>query len=240
MDKFGYNAKNTVPAAARCLPDPLLVSAEIWELIFRISVYFQYSKAQTNTMISDQQLIDAVRAGDQAGFDELFQRYHRRLFGLLWHACGNRDLAEDLGQEAFFRAYRKLHLYSGHAQFYTWLAKIAMNLLISYHRKRRIENQLAREGFDAAADSLQADNPPESKLESNETQQCVQQAIAMLDEDRRIVLLLRDFEEMDYEAIAHVLDLPIGTVRSRLHRARSDLKILIQSKAAQLGIAELT
>lgn len=191
-------------------------------------------------MISDQQLIEAVRSGDQVSFDQLFQRYHRRLCGLLWHACGNRDLAEDLGQEAFFRAYRKLHLYSGHAQFYTWLAKIAMNLLISYRRKRRIETHLSREGFETAADSLQSDSSPDAKLVTNETQQCVQQAIAMLDEDRRIVLLLRDFEELDYESIAQVLDLPIGTVRSRLHRARSELKTLIQSKAAQLGIAELT
>lgn len=189
-------------------------------------------------MSSDQEIIDAVLAGDEARFSELFERYQRRLFGLLWHACGDRQLAEDLGQETFFRAFRKLNLYSGQAQFYTWLARIAMNLLCSYRRKKRIESETDREGFEMAMDSVGDFQSPGSNAELSETQHCVRQAIAMLDEERRMVLVLRDFEDMDYESIARVLDLPIGTVRSRLHRARLELKSLFQSKAAQLGIAE--
>jgi RNA polymerase sigma-70 factor (ECF subfamily) len=189
-------------------------------------------------MLSDQEIIDAVLAGAEARFDELYERYHRRLLGLLWHVCGDRELAEDIGQEAFLRAFRKLHLYSGTAQFYTWLARIAVNLLISYRRKRRLETELDREGFDVAVESLGDRQQPSNAAELNETQSYVRQAIAMLDEDRRVVLLLRDFEDMDYETIAQVLNLPIGTVRSRIHRARAELKQWIQAKAPQLGIAE--
>lgn len=189
-------------------------------------------------MSSDQEIIDAVLAGEAARFDELFDRYHRRLFGLLWHACGDRELAEDLGQEAFLRAFRKLHLYSGQAQFYTWLARVAMNLLSSFRRKRRIESEVDREGFEMVMDSVGDFQSPDAQAQLSETQTCVRQAIAMLDEERRVVLILRDFEDMDYDSIAKILDIPIGTVRSRLHRARLELKTLFQSKATQLGIAE--
>lgn len=195
-------------------------------------------RQRSASMPTDQEIIDAVLAGDEARFNELFDRYHRRLFGLLWHSCSNRELAEDLGQEAFLRAFRKLHLYSGQAQFYTWLARIAMNLLSSYRRKRRLESEVEREGFEMAIDSVGEFQSPDANAELSETQQCVRQALAMLDEERRVVLILRDFEDMDYESIAKVLDLPIGTVRSRIHRARLELKTLFQSKAAQLGIAE--
>jgi RNA polymerase sigma-70 factor (ECF subfamily) len=189
-------------------------------------------------MLSDQEIIDAVLAGAEARFDELYEKYHQRLIGLLWHSCGDHELAEDIGQEAFLRAFRKLHLYSGTAQFYTWLARIAMNLLISYRRKRRLETELDREGFEAALDSLGDQEQPSNSIELNETQSCVRQAIAMLEEDRRVVLLLRDFEGMDYESISQILNLPIGTVRSRIHRARAELKQWFQAKAPQLGIAE--
>jgi RNA polymerase sigma-70 factor, ECF subfamily len=188
-------------------------------------------------MLTDQEIINAVMAGDEAHFDELYRRYQSRLFGLLWHACGDRELAEDIGQEAFIRAFRKIHLYSGTAQFYTWLARIAMNLLISYRRKRRLESELHREGFEVAIDETGQDTLPSDRIELSEVQSYVREAIAMLDEERRTVLLLRDFEDMDYETIAHVLNLPIGTVRSRLHRARAELKQWFQAKAPQLGMA---
>lgn len=183
----------------------------------------------------DQQAIDQVLAGEPAAFAVLVEKYQKRLLGLLYHACGDRQLAEDIGQEAFARAYRKLALYSGQAQFFTWLSRIAMNLLSSNFRKKRIENQHAREGFNVAIDTAGETQLPGENMEKREVQHYVQQAIAMLDEQRRIVLLLRDFDGMDYEAIAESLDIPVGTVRSRLHRARMELKELLQEKAVELG-----
>jgi RNA polymerase sigma-70 factor, ECF subfamily len=113
-----------------------------------------------------------------------------------------------------------------------------MNLLSSFRRKRRIESEVDREGFEMVMDSVGDFQSPDAQAQLSETQTCVRQAIAMLDEERRVVLILRDFEDMDYDSISKILDIPIGTVRSRLHRARLELKMLFQSKATQLGIAE--
>lgn len=186
----------------------------------------------------DQQTIAEVLSGDSAAYAVLVEKYQRRLLGLLFHVCGNRELAEDMVQEAFARAYQKLNLFSGESQFYTWLARIAMNLLSSDRRRKRIENQVRREGMDMAIDSVGSGTPPDAALEQSETQLCVQQAIQMLDDERRAVLLLRDFDGMDYEAIAATLEIPLGTVRSRLHRARLELKVLLQGRAVQLGLSE--
>ncbi|MCA9134541.1 MAG: sigma-70 family RNA polymerase sigma factor [Planctomycetales bacterium] len=185
----------------------------------------------------DQQAIEQVLSGETAAFTSLVERYQRRLLGLLSHACGDPNLAEDIAQEAFARAYQKLELFSGDSQFYTWLARIAMNLLCSDRRRKRIENQIPREGLEIALDAVGSTNRPDEQMEQSETQLCVRQAIAQLDEERRMVLLLRDFENLDYEAIAMTLDIPIGTVRSRLHRARLELKTILQEKAVQLGLS---
>jgi len=186
-------------------------------------------------MPSDQELIDAVRAGDGAKFSELVERYQKRLVGLLRHLCGDRELAEDLSQEAFLRAYHKLHLYGGQSEFYTWLAKVAVNLLASFRRKRSLESHAIRQGFEVALDTEGIRQCPEAPVELDETLVAVRQAISLLDEERRTVLLLRDFEDLDYDTIACLLNIPIGTVRSRLHRARLEVKITIDSIAPHLG-----
>lgn len=189
----------------------------------------------------DQQAIEQVLEGDSAAYAAIVERYQRRLVGLLWHACGEVELAEDIAQEAFVRAYQKLTLFSGESQFYTWLARIAMNLLFSDRRRKRLENQMPREGFDVALDGDDFSNRtdgmrPDQLLELDETQRCVRQAIDMLDEERRIVVLMRDFDGLDYDGIAQTLNIPVGTVRSRLHRARLELKTILQQKAVQLGL----
>ena len=184
----------------------------------------------------DQQAIQQVLSGDSAAYAILVDKYQQRLLGLLFHACGDRCLTEDIGQEAFARAYRKLDTYAGNSQFYTWLARIAMNLLISHRRKKRIENQATREGFDVVLESASSQDHLEDSLAQSETQRCVREAIAMLDEQRRAVLLLRDFDGMEYEAISETLGVPLGTVRSRLHRARLELKTILQQRAVELGL----
>ncbi len=185
----------------------------------------------------DKKTIERVLAGEPAAFSEIVDRYQRRLFGLMIHACGDRELAEDMTQEAFARAYRKIDLFAGESQFYTWLARIAMNLLASNKRRKRLENQVEREGLDPVVDSFPSGQSPEDALIVAETQRCVQEAVGQLEESRRAVLLLRDFDGMDYDAIAEVLEIPIGTVRSRLHRARLDLRELLQARATELGLS---
>jgi RNA polymerase sigma-70 factor, ECF subfamily len=189
-------------------------------------------------MTDDREIIDAVRTGDCSRFEELMLRYQKRLLGLLWHACSDHQLAEDICQEAFFRAYRKLHLYSGQAPFFAWLARIALNLLSSARRCRKFENRLAREGMEQVLDCVGEECNPGAAIEIAERQRWVQEAIGLLDEERRVVVLLRDFEDMDYGTISRVLDIPVGTVRSRLHRARSELRQMIQTKFAHFNSAE--
>ncbi len=187
-------------------------------------------------MLSDDQAaINRVLDGDTAAYAELVERYQRRLLGLLVHACGSHHEAEDMAQETFTRAYRKLHLFSGQSQFYTWLCRVAMNLLISQRRRKRVENQIPREGFEVALDSIGSTEDAEESLERSEMQNQVRQAIAMLDIERRTVVLLRDFDGMDYDAIAETLDIPVGTVRSRLHRARLELKTILEQRIGNLG-----
>ncbi len=183
----------------------------------------------------DQAAIQRVLQGDNSAYTELVDRYQRRLLGLLYHACGNQVEAEDLAQETFTRAYRKLRLYSGQSQFYTWLCRVAMNLLTSQRRRKRIENQLPREGMDVALDTVGTGDQRDDELEKSEMRVQVRQAIAMLDVERRTVILLRDFDGMDYDAIAETLDIPVGTVRSRLHRARLELKSILEKKLGQFG-----
>ena len=147
----------------------------------------------------DQQAIEQVLGGDPQAYAHIVDRYQRRLLGLLFHACGDAELSEDIAQEAFARAYQKLAMFSGESQFYTWLARIAMNLLFSDLRRKRLENQVRREGLDVAIDAdafsnRTGDASPDQQLELNETQQCVRQAIEMLDEERRVVVILRDFD----------------------------------------------
>ena len=185
----------------------------------------------------DRRAIEAVLSGNSAAYGELMDRYQRRLLGLLTHASGNRELAEDIAQDTFARAFQKLSQFSGESQFYTWLARIAMNLLVSSRRKKRLENQFEREGFEQAMDSVADGNAPDDNMQLSEIQQCVRQAIALLDHERRTVLLLRDFDGMDYDAIAETLEIPVGTVRSRLHRARLELKSILQQKAVELGLS---
>lgn len=187
-------------------------------------------------MLSDDQTaIERVLNGDSAAYAELVERHQRRLMGLLVHACGSHHEAEDLAQETFTRAYRKLHLFSGQSQFYTWLCRVAMNLLASQRRRKRVESHVPREGFDAAMDSIGANADAEETLERDEARTQVQAALAMLDLERRAVVLLRDFEGMDYDAIAETLEIPIGTVRSRLHRARLELKTILEQRIGNLG-----
>ncbi len=190
----------------------------------------------------DQLAIERTLQGDASAYTAIVERYQRRLLGLLMHACGDQELAEDIAQDAFVRAYQKLELFSGESQFYTWLARIAMNLLFSDRRRKRLENQLPQAGLDVALDShgftnRQVEARPDEMMELDETQRCVRQAIEMLDEERRRVVLLRDFDGLDYDAIADTLGIPIGTVRSRLHRARLELKSILQQQAVQLGLS---
>jgi RNA polymerase sigma-70 factor (ECF subfamily) len=181
---------------------------------------------------TDAQLIAAAQNGDAAAYGSLVRKYHSRLCSSLWHICGSRSDAEDAAQEAFLRAYLKLRNYTGASAFYTWLYRIAVNVVISDHRKRK--TQATTEQNRMICDRSQRDDSelPDDPLLREERANQVRQALNSLSSEHRTILVLREMESCDYDEIASLLNVPIGTVRSRLHRARLELRERLASMEA--------
>ncbi len=174
-------------------------------------------------MNDDAHLIEQTLAGRSAAFGQLVTKYQDRLYNTLVHVAGNAEDARDVVQEALVQAFVKLDSFQGASAFYTWLYRIAFNVAISHRRRRRpaVSVEHAREvGGEEPIDTTEA---PTERLEREERARQVHQALGQLSEEHRDVLVLREMEGFCYETIAQVLELPIGTVRSRLHRARLQL-----------------
>ena len=172
----------------------------------------------------DAQLIDETLAGHSAAFGRLVLKYQDRLYNTVVHVAGNAEDARDVVQEAFVQAFLKLDTFQHSSAFYTWLYRIAFNVAASHRRRRRptLSVEYARET--TGLEPIDEGNGPTENLERNERCQQVRQALGQLSEEHRVVLVLREIDGCCYETIANVLDLPIGTVRSRLHRARLQLR----------------
>ncbi|HWE37836.1 MAG TPA: sigma-70 family RNA polymerase sigma factor [Isosphaeraceae bacterium] len=174
----------------------------------------------------EMRLIDACRAGATEAFGELVRRYEDRLYPTIFRLTGCAEDACDVIQDAFLRAFEKLHRFHGESSFYTWIYRIAVNLALSGRRRRRWTARLAEgprgEPIDPPDDSALAD--PTAHLERAERDAQVQRALNALAPDHRAVVVLKDLDGLRYEEIAEVLRVPIGTVRSRLHRARAELR----------------
>lgn len=182
----------------------------------------------------DMALIDRCRNGEIQAFGLLVAKYQDRVFNLVWRMCPRRAEAEELAQEAFLRAMEKLGQFRGHSQFYTWLFRIAANLVLSQRRREaKIRFVPLGEGGDCDGEASPAVGmavaqtrhaAPEAEAMASETAARVAAALEALDEEHRVIVVLRDMDDMDYAEIADVLELPLGTVKSRLHRARCMLK----------------
>jgi RNA polymerase sigma-70 factor, ECF subfamily len=174
----------------------------------------------------DRRFIAESRNGDTAAFGALVRRYQDRLYNTAYRLVGNAEDAQDVVQEAFLSAYQSLGSFKGDSLFFTWLYRIAVNTAISLKRKQRA---VLRLGGPAAEPLDPSDlSRPGHALEQAEQGQRVQQALGRLSPEHRAVLVLKDMEGQKYEAIAEVLGVPIGTVRSRLHRARLELRELLE------------
>lgn len=173
---------------------------------------------------SDQERITATLAGDASAYESLVLKYQDRLFNTLYRITGSREEAEDVAQEAFVQAYVKLSSFQGKSQFYTWLYRIAFNLSVSRRRKKR--PVISVDQTQEVTGNEPVDNLPgaQEQLEQEEDVLTVHAALARLSEDHRKILVLRELDGCDYESISETLELPIGTVRSRLFRARQQLK----------------
>lgn len=191
-------------------------------------------KAATAAMQLDEaELIEQCRQGVRPAFDALVLRYQDRIFNTVWRICGNRSEAEDLTQEAFVKALQAIDRFDGRSGFYTWLFRIATNLALSERRRaaRRQTYSLDSAGPEDDRGGLPADQrpgapgaEPEARACADESHALVLAALASLDQEHRAVVVLRDMESFGYEEIAEILEVPIGTVKSRLHRARMALR----------------
>ena len=181
---------------------------------------------------NDTELIRLTRSGQQEAFGELIQRYHGRLYNSMTHFLRNESEAEDVVQDAFVLALTKLDSFKGNSQFYTWLYRIAHNAAISKLRKKKPSVSLDQSSDDDQSPKFNLptnEEQPHERLQRIERAESLHRAMEKLSDEHRSILILREMEEMDYESIAGVLQLAVGTVRSRLHRARSCLKELLEA-----------
>lgn len=174
----------------------------------------------------DQQLVERVQRGDKHAFDLLVSKYQRRLGRLISRFVRDAGEAEDVTQEAFIKAYRALPGFRGESAFYTWLYRIGINTAKNHllSNKRRPPTSTVfdsddAESFDDAA-LLHEVSTPENELMSKQVVDVVQASLQQLPEDLRSALTLREIEGLSYEEIAEVMNCPVGTVRSRIFRAR--------------------
>ncbi|XZE54870.1 RNA polymerase sigma factor [Planctomycetaceae bacterium SH139] len=179
-------------------------------------------------MADDAELIEAALTGDRTAFEGLVLRYQDRLYAAMVQVVGSADEAEDVVQDAFVRAFLKLDTFQNNSQFFTWLYRIAFNSALSRMRRRKTTTSLdqAREAVgDEPVDQIAG---PDERLLQQERVQMVQKALGQLSPDHRAILVLREMEDHAYEQIAEILNISIGTVRSRLSRARSQLKTVLE------------
>jgi RNA polymerase sigma-70 factor (ECF subfamily) len=166
--------------------------------------------------------LDRLRRGDPAAFEALVIVHQHRVFGVALRMLGNRADAEEAAQEVFLRVHRALPGFRGDAKLSTWLYAIAARLCLS--RLGEAHRRLVRADEAALGRVPDPEADPARHLEEDEREAALRRAITELSDDRRMVVVLRDLEGLPYEEIAEILGLELGTVRSRLHRARLDLK----------------
>ena len=191
---------------------------------------------ESSIFTTETALVDGLRAGDAAAYEQLVRDYGGRMLVVCERLLFNREDAKDAVQDAFLSAFRSLHTFDGRSQFSTWLHRIAINAaLMKLRTKRRHPEQSIEELLPVfISDGHQKD--PGSRwtissseiFERNETQQLIRSKIECLPESYRNVLILRDIEELDTETVAVMLELSVGAVKVRLHRARQALRTLLQ------------
>jgi RNA polymerase sigma-70 factor (ECF subfamily) len=172
----------------------------------------------------DARLIDEALAGQTVAFSHLVRKYQDRLYNTMVHVLGSNEDAHDVVQDAFVQAFMKLDTFQRTSTFYTWLFRIAHNTALSFHRRRRTADSVDRIRELGGGEPVDDGPGPGDRLEQQERVSQVQAALATLTEEHRTILVLREMDNFEYDMIAEMLELPVGTVRSRLHRARVQLR----------------
>jgi len=185
---------------------------------------------------TDVELMLKIKEGSKSAFNKLVKRHERVVVNFFYKNLWDKSNAEDLAQELFLRLFKAAKKYEPNAKFTTFMFRIARNLLIDYYRSRKNKPGTVsiQGGSDGNEDALQIidtvaseDAPPEHASESSELGDAIQDAISKLPEDQRVVFIMGEYEKMQYKEIAEVLDIPLGTVKSRMHAAYMKLRTLL-------------
>lgn len=172
----------------------------------------------------DAELVRRFGEGDERAFDDLLVRYERKVYGIAYRMCGDPDDAREVTQDVFVSAYTALRSFRYEAQVGTWLHRVAVNASLDRLRKRKRRAESSLELVGERADTGPA---PEERAEAAERAAAVQAALSKLSDDHRAVLVLHDIQDLDYAGVAEALQIPIGTVKSRIHRARAEMAVLL-------------
>lgn len=191
----------------------------------------------------EKAFVERLRARDERAFNELVHQYERRVFGLVFRMLGNRQEAEDLAQEVFVQVFKAIDQFRGDAKLSTWVYRIAINLCKNrnkYLQRRHAHQQDDIESMGDRAPMSTAKGTtagsiarPDDMLVGLQVERVVQQAITEMEDDFREVLVLRDVEDLTYEEIGEITGLASGTVKSRIHRARSQLRAAIEQRLGE-------
>ncbi|MGI6358752.1 MAG: sigma-70 family RNA polymerase sigma factor [Bacillota bacterium] len=186
--------------------------------------------------LSDERLVELFQTGDSQAFDMLIERYQTKVYNMALRLTGEQQDAYDLAQEVFLKVYRYLAQFRSQSTFSTWLYRIVTNSFYDEMRKKKrrptvvvsLDETIETSDGEITRELPSSDSGPEELSLQHELQQLVQQALRSLPEDYRVVLVLRDLESHSYDEIAQILDLNLGTVKSRISRARLALRKLLQ------------
>jgi len=182
---------------------------------------------------TDEILVSRCQGGEKKAFELLIQKYQRRIFHLIYRITQDSDAVEPLAQEVFLKAYRSIASFQGNSQFYTWLYRIAVNTCLSHVKRNTFEEshedpqEISPENHHPDA-RIVAPDSPEQQCIRKEFYQYLMACLEQLPEELHTTIVMREFMGLNYEEIAEALDIPLGTVRSRIYRARAHLKDLLE------------
>ena len=178
----------------------------------------------------DMELIDAWKAGSKKALDTLFKAYERRIFAICLRMLGNPEIAADVAQDAFLRMYEGLGKFDGRARFSTWSVRVTLNCVYSYLRRERLRRHAALPEPGEGRDPRSTEPAPHQRVEQSNLRRDIVIALGGIDLEARAILVLRDLQGLDYADIAEVIGTPIGTVKSRLFRARAALRDSLEQR----------
>ncbi len=185
---------------------------------------------------NDEQMVERALGGDADAFGEIVRRWERRIYALAFGMLGREEDARDATQETFLAAFRNLRGFRGEAKVSSWLHRIAVNQCITRQRRARVRSESALEEEaerDAASFTAAAHESPARRAEARERTLAVRRAVSALPPDLRQVIVMKEFEEMTFQEIAQVLELPQSTVKSRLYTALRQLRMRLEGHAVE-------